>query len=137
MSILLVFIEALILSAVFERQERDHRLELEIEYEKQGMKAPLRVPKLPLLESVANVVVGLLVLEFGGIFVWTTLGMIRKAGKLDAKGMGLIQHIMANQIIFAAAFLAGGIALVILGFKSIRVNMKYSRRLSHEGRSGR
>lgn len=130
MSVLAVFIEAVIVSVVFERQERHHRLDLEIEYEKQGMKVPPRTSKLPLLESIANVVVGLMVAEFGGIFVWTILGMIRHAGGLGVKERDLIQSILANEIYFAAAFLATGIALIILGIKSVRANLKYRRKLS-------
>lgn len=116
-----IFIAAVIVSAFFDQQERRHRLELQIEYEKLGRKVPVVRPKLPVLESVANVVVGLILLEIGGLSIWTLLVTIGIAGS-DLAG-----KIVPIETDLAAAFLAGGIALVILGGKGIRANRRYKR----------
>ncbi len=122
-----IFIEAVIISAFFEQQERRHKLEREIEYEKLGIKMPAETPKLPMLESIANAVVGLIVAEFGGFGLLALLGIIQHAGHFADKY--LTSGYFANEVDFAAAFLAGGIALIMLGVKSIRANFKYRRSL--------
>ncbi len=116
-----IFIVAVIISAFFDQQERRHRLELQIEYEKLGRKMPAAEPKLPMLESIANVVIGLILLEIGGVAVITVLGTIGIVGN-DMWG-----KTAPLQTDFSAALLAGGIALIILGAKGIRANRRFKR----------
>lgn len=114
-----VFITAVIIAAFFDQQERRHRLELQIEYEKLGKKMPPAAPKLPMLESIANIVVGIILLETGGLALWGLLGTI------GVLGGDLVARTAPLQTDFSAGLLAGGIALVILGVKGIRANRRY------------
>ncbi|MCL5035284.1 MAG: hypothetical protein M1395_09315 [Bacteroidetes bacterium] len=116
-----IFIAAVIISAFFDQQERRHALELQIEYEKLGRKIPAPPPKLPMLESVANIVVGLILFEIGGAGVLTLLVTMGITGKEAWSRMAPLQTD------FAAAFLAGGVALIILGAKGVSINLRFRK----------
>ncbi len=118
-----IFILAVIISAFFDQQQRQHKLELQIEYEKLGRQMPEERPRLPMYESIANVVVGLILAEIGAVKLWAFIGVLRTASEIAVKSGFPIQ------IDFMSALLAGGVALVILGAKSVRVNLKYRRSL--------
>ncbi len=118
-----IFILAVIISAFFDQQERRHRLELQIEYEKLGRKMPLERPRLPVYESIANILVGLVLAEIGAVSLWSFIFALRTAREIVMKSD------FPGRIDFTSALLAGGIALVILGAKSVRVNLKYRRSL--------
>jgi len=118
----MIFIAAVIISAFFDQQSGRHSLELEIEYEKLGKKMPLEPPKLPMLESVANVLVGLILIEIGAVSSWALLFSLEHAWKVVA------QAGIPRQADFLFALLAGGIALAILGAKSVVANLKYRKR---------
>ena len=118
-----IFIVAVVISAFFDQQGRRHRLELEIEYEKLGKKMPPEPPKLPMLESVANIVVGLILAEIGGLSILTIVTAVKHAGQFLAQN----KSFLPAETDSAAAFLAGGIALMILGVKSVLSNVRYRR----------
>lgn len=113
-----IFILAVVISAFFDQQQRRHRLELQVEYEKLGRKMPEEPPKLPMLESLTNIVIGLILAEIGGLALWTVLDTARILGS-DATG-----KILPTQTDFSAASLAGGIALIILGTKGVVANLR-------------
>ena len=116
-----IFIVAVIISAFFDQQERRHKLELQIEYEKIGKKMPQEPPKLQMLESIANIMVGLLLAEIGGVGVWTFLYAVKHAGQIVSQSKVGV----SGEVDCLSAFLAGGIALMILGVKSVRANYKF------------
>ena len=116
-----IFIAAVIISAFFDQQERRHWLELQIEYEKLGRKMSSPPPKLPMLESVANIVVGLILFEIGGASVLVLLSTLGITGKEAWSRMAPLQTD------FAAAFLAGGVALIILGARGVSINLKFRK----------
>ncbi len=116
-----IFIVAVIISAFFDQQERRHKLELQIEYEKLGKRMPKEPPKLPMLESVANIVIGLILAEIGGVGVWTFLYAVKHAGQIVSQSKVGV----SGEVDCLSAFLAGGIALMILGVKSVRANYKF------------
>lgn len=117
-----IFIGAVVISAFFDQQWRRHRLELEIEYEKLGKKMLPEPPKLPMLESIANVLVGLILIEIGAVSSWAFLFSLAHAWKVVAEAG------IPGQADFLFALIAGGIALVILGTKSVVANLKYWKR---------
>ncbi|MCL5268305.1 MAG: hypothetical protein M1469_09415 [Bacteroidetes bacterium] len=120
-----IFITAVIVSAFFDQQQRRHKTELQIEYEKLGKKIPAEPSKLPMLESIANVVVGLILLEIGGLTLWemlSTIGIL--GGDVTSKTAPL-------QTDFSAALLAGGITLIILGTKGVLANLRFRRASAH------
>lgn len=118
-----IFIVAVIISAFFDQQERRHRLELQIEYEKLGRKMPEEQPRLPMLESIANILVGMILVEIGAVSLWVFIRMPGTARQIEIKSD------VFGQIDFMSALLAGGIALMILGVKSVRANLKYQKGL--------
>jgi hypothetical protein len=117
-----IFIVAVVISAFFDQQGRRHRLELEIEYEKLGKNMPPEPPKLPMLESAANVLVGLILIEIGAVSLCAFLYSLEHAWKVVAE-VGI-----PGQADFLFALVAGGIALVILGTKSVVANLKFRKR---------
>ncbi len=119
-----IYLTAVIISAFFDRQERRHMLEQQIEYEKLGRRMPASVPKLPVLESMANIVVGVILFEIGGVSLWAMLATMGIGGK------EMWSRLAPLQSDFAAGMLAGGIALIILGVKSVLANVKYRRGLT-------
>ncbi len=120
-----IFIEAIIISAFFDQQERRHKLELQLEYEKVGKNVPVEPPKLPRLESFANILVGLVLAEIGGIGLWAFVGLMMRHGTSILMNQNLRGEYFTGQTDFVAAFIAGGIALMILGVKSLRAHARY------------
>lgn len=116
-----IFIVAVVVSAFFDQQRGRHKMELEIEYQKLGRTMPAERPRLPMLESIANVLVGVILVEIGGVGLLGFLSALRDAGQVVPK------FHPAGQIDFLAGLLAGGIALTILGVKSLRTNLAFRK----------
>lgn len=128
--LVIIFIEAVIISAFFDQQGRHHKLELEIEYEKLGKRMPVEPPKLPMLESIMNIIIGLILAEIGGVGLWAFLGLIKHADQIISQNKSFFSaHFFATEVDFISALLAGGIALMILGVKSVRANLKSRKTL--------
>ena len=109
---ILIFVVAVLGSLVLDRQERRHRFEKRQEYERLGWEIPLEKPKLSMMESWANVVLGLLLFALGAFFLKTMLG-------IPAELM------MSGWESLVALFLASGFALVWLGVKAVKQNISY------------
>ncbi len=120
-----IFIEAVIISAFFDQQERRHKLELQLEYEKIGKEMPPEPPKLPKLESVANIFIGLVLAEIGGFGLWAFVALLMQNGASIFTNQKLRGDYFTGQTDFIAAFIAGGIALILLGVKSLRAHARY------------
>lgn len=116
---ILTFVASVVVYAFLDRQERRHKIELQIEYEKLGKMLPEESPKLPMLESIMNIVTGVILCEIGIISLLAYLVIVREAGSIMSRSISY------PQLDFGAAFLAGGIALTILGVKGVRANVKF------------
>lgn len=111
---ILIFVIAVLGSLVLDRQERRHRFEQRQEYERLGWEVPLEARELSMLESWANVVLGVLLFALGALFLKAMLGI--PAEMMTSGWESLV-----------ALFLASGIALVWLGVNAIRQNIRYTR----------
>ncbi len=117
-----IFVVAVVVSAFLDQQERRQRIELLVEYEHLGREMPKFPPKLPMLESLANVVLGCILLLIGSMGVITFIYVIRHAWTVVSKFENV-----PLETDFYATFIAGGLALMILGVKSVVANLKYRR----------
>lgn len=111
MMTLAVFVAAVLVSFVLDHQERNHRLHLRMEYERLGWEMPRMKPGLSRAEAVLNIFLGVVLLLFGGA---TLYGMLT---------LGSIGEVTGGQYT-VAAFLAGGVALIVVGGKGLRNTMK-------------
>ncbi|RPI04652.1 MAG: hypothetical protein EHM64_09265 [Ignavibacteriae bacterium] len=120
--ILLLFITAILVSIVLERQERRHKFELSMEYQRLGRTAPEPKPKLTLTQAWFNIAVGAVISLMGLIFLVINITMIHHLGSnVNAIHMPVGDVLEWWSVVFAA-----GIALVIVGVKSVSLNRKYS-----------
>lgn len=115
MSIILIYVTAVLVSIVLERQERRHRFNLEMEYLRLQIPIPPKRPKLPPLESWLNITVGILLLVLGALGLVATLTDVRSS--------------FQDHLNHVAGFIAGGLALVILGVKSLKLNNEYAKQV--------
>lgn len=125
MSIILVYMAAVLVSVILERQERRHRFERQMEYIQLEKTLPIQKPKLPRLESWLNVMLGLLITLLGVLMafsVFHTHTMVRTETRI-------FSH---DAYLTLAVFIATGITLLILGFKSIRLNKEYDAALKSQ-----
>lgn len=109
-------------------QERKHKFETSLFYTFEQLQQKIHIPKRDFLDSWLIVAIGATLLEFGGITLWT---IVRMMGKMDrfanAQTKKVIEESMPPQIIFASILLGGGIALLILGIRSVLMNWRYKK----------
>ena len=115
---LLIFIAAVGVSLVLERQERRHFLEKSLEYSRLGWKIPRIPPRISRLEGWVNAVFGIMLLGSG---IWLSWIMIRSPHPESG----------ATAFELLALMMAAGAALMLLGRKALSQNRQY-RRTSQE-----
>ena len=120
MMLMLVIVAAVLGATVLQRQERRHRFELRWEYERHGMPIPVTPPKIPVLEALLTIVLGVIIGTFGGVLLRMVLG---SAATPD----------MSEQEYAAAFFLSVGVALIILGIRAVRQNVVYRKIMISSG----
>ena len=109
MPALAMFLVAIAVSLILERQEKIHWLQLELEYRRAGLELPKRVPSVSKFEAWANIVLGVMLLVAGTYFF---LLLKRIPEVADIKSV----------LQLASLVLAGGAALVILGLKALKLS---------------
>jgi hypothetical protein len=120
--IILVYITAILVSIILERQERRHNFELEMEYRRLGKSIPEPKPKLTMIQSFLNIVVGVVISGLGVLFFVSNFNILRDLGSRVQT-----HYWQANDMWqWDAVILATGIALVVVGIKSVAMNRKYS-----------
>lgn len=112
-----IFVAAVLVSLAFDRQERRHRFEIRLEYERLGWEMPAAKPRIPTLESVLNIVVGLFFFSMGGILLYTFLILGSDLGA------SWEQYIVAFS-------LAVGIAMMIVGGRALRENLVHRKKMT-------
>lgn len=115
------YILIILVSIVLERQERRHQFEQRLEYERHGQTLPPSKPKLPMLESLLNIFLGVFLVTLGILFTATTISTSTMPHLRDSQLPSILE--------VSAVFLAGGFALIILGWKGVRLNKAYQRQL--------
>jgi hypothetical protein len=107
-------VAAVVVSIVLDCQERQHRLEESLEYEYLGWEKPM--PKLkPRGEAGQSIIVGAILLTIGsaGLYAIVILEQVGEA--------------IGGQYI-VAAFLAGGVALIVVGWRALRDIREHGKR---------
>ena len=102
-----IFFAAVIGGLVLDRQEKRHRYERRVEYERLGWEIPPPLPKLSSLESWVNIVLGVCLIALG---VW----FLNVAFRIPP------ESIENDWLTLIALFLASGVALVWIGLKALR-----------------
>ncbi len=120
--LILVYVIAVLVSLVFERQERRHLFYESLEYQRIGKEPPQPKPKLPLLESWLNVTIGIFLLLIGVSAIWSQLFVLRYV--LDET----VRTSFRDHILTWSVFIAGGIALILLGLKSVRYHRHLAKK---------
>jgi len=115
MMTLAVFVAAVLVSLVLDRQERRHRFHLSLEYEHLGWEMPRLKPRLSRAEAVLNIFLGAVLLLFGGAALYTMLNL-ESIGE-ETGGQYIV-----------AAFLAAGVALIVVGWKALWEIREYGKR---------
>jgi hypothetical protein len=128
--ILLIFIASVVVAIAFRRQERRHRIALVWEYERRGIPVPRVEPKLKRTEAVLNVCLGMLILCFGCAVVVMHIRMTALLGEIPGSPGHFPDSGIWEQ---AAAYCAGGIALIILGLRALRHIHRFERPASPDG----
>ncbi len=118
-----VFVAAVLLSIVLERQERRHRFELGLEYDRLGKSMSPPKPRLSKSVSLLNVVVGIIMLIIGEIMLLSQISMLWFFNEKHP----LEPQMLAAGFEFVGVWLATAIALIILGLKSVRQNRLLAR----------
>lgn len=110
-----VFVAAVLVSLVLDRQERRHRFHLSLEYEYLGWEMPRSKRRLSRAEAVLNIFLGAALLLFGGAALYAMLNL-ESIGEAT-RGQYIV-----------AAFLAGGVALIVVGWKALTENSENRNR---------
>jgi ABC-type multidrug transport system permease subunit len=114
---ILIFVAAVTVVLVLERQKRRHIFEITLEYQKLLWELPMPEPRIPMLESWLNALLGVVMAAFGVLMLLTFLQV--PADKA-VPGWG-------NTV---ALFLASGIALTVVGGMAVWQNFAYKKQLS-------
>jgi hypothetical protein len=109
---------------LFYKQEQRHRFERSLFLTFDQLDADALRPQRDLTESFLVLFVGLTVSEVGGAILWTTVQTYLKI-KADANMPSLVQDILPQQILFGAIMAGGGIAMMVLGVRSVLANRRF------------
>jgi len=101
----LIFLSAIIVAMVLDRQAEEQREELEVEYRRLDVPMPAARPKIPFLEALLNI-------DLGAILVLFALLIFYMISKVP----GFFAYRAAWD--GAAAFLGAGVALAWLGARA-------------------
>ena len=112
---IVVFVVAVVVSIVLDRQERRHKLAIELEYERLEWELPPAKPKLSGKVAVLNIVLGVVLLVFGGMAFYA-FWLVESAGEKTGG-----QYCVA-------LFFAVGIALITAGGKGLRGKREHQKR---------
>ena len=119
-----IFVGALLVSLLLDRQRKRHRFETRQEFDRQNRPAPRFEPRIPKLEAWLNVLMGAYLAGFGLFALWLFLQM---PDSLHLKGTENV----------VAVFIGSGIALMLVGIKAVRQTRQFEswRSLDGAGRS--
>jgi hypothetical protein len=113
---------------VFKRQERRHHFETSLFYTFDQLQEQIRIPKRDMLDSLLIVFVGLTLLEFGGLGLWTVFTMMSEVPTIsNPSTRQIIEKAIPLQQFFASTMFGGAAALLILGIRSVIANMKFQK----------
>lgn len=120
---LLVFIAAVAVSIILQRQAAKHRREISLESERLGIAIPHRRPKIRALEALLNIDIGCILAGFGAMQIWIMIAVLPPS---FTEGAGM--HEMSfNLWGLASLTFSGGLALLFLGARALVEIIRYAR----------
>ena len=123
---LILVIVGILISIIFDRQERRHAFYESLEYMRLGKKMPEPKPRLPLLESWLFTTIGMLVLLMSAAFIWLTFQVMWTYPQWMANSA--VAKSLVDDSLNWSAGLAAGIATTIMGLRSVRRNRRLHTR---------
>jgi hypothetical protein len=115
---IILYLIAVLVLIVFERQERRHTFYESLEYQRMGKTMPEPKPKLRMLESWLFIVIGISLLALG-----TWLALLWRITPQLLPNQDTVNDLLSHSLNWGAG-LAAVTALTILGFKSARYNRR-------------
>ena len=109
---------------LFYKQEQRHRFERSLFLTFDQLDTDALRPQRDMTESFLVVFVGLTLCEVGTTILWTTVKTYWKI-KAEANMPALVQDILPQQILFGAIIAGGGIAMMVLGIRSVLANRRF------------
>ena len=109
MSSLIIYLTSLVVAFILEHQRARHALSLRSRYRRAGMPIPQHRPRLPLLESLLTLVLGLLFLAVGSAILWR---IILTGEETGAAGQNVTALLLAAGL---GQCLSGARTLILLG----------------------
>jgi hypothetical protein len=106
--LLMIFLAAVAVSIVLERQEKRHLSELSRAFDNAALDMPPLRPRITRFEAWTNISLGVLLLGAGGAYAWAVFRL----------PMG---EAMSPAISFLSLLLAAGAALVVLGLRVLKL----------------
>lgn len=116
---------------LFRWQENKHRFEVSLFFTFEQLKQKMIIPKRDMLDSVLFVFVGATLMEFGSLGLWSILRIYDHMGTFKEGTGKNIEQSIQHQFFFVPIVIGIGIALTLLGVRSIIVNMRYKRHLQN------
>jgi hypothetical protein len=110
----LVYLSLVAVIITLRRQERRHHAELALLYKQLGKMPPLKKPKLQKHESWLALPIGLFISIFGVLSIYTNVNLNQVGIKATAEEWA-----------FSCLVLPAGIAIYVLGVRSLQANKRY------------
>lgn len=135
MNISILFIIALYAGSaiILKRQEKRHEEERLLFYTFDQLQHYRTMPKRDTIDSLLISFVGATLLEIGAFFLWVAVSTYSKLHQSpDENSRRLFDEVSQGQFLFSALFIGGGIALLILGARSVIANMRYKKIVSQQ-----
>jgi hypothetical protein len=111
---------------LFHRQEQRHQFERSLFLTFDQLQNDTMHPRRDMTESLLVMFVGLTVSEIGTAMLWAAVKAYTKM-TADPNMSTLAQEIIPQQIIYGAILAGGGIAMTVLGIRSILANRRYGK----------
>jgi hypothetical protein len=112
----------------FRKQEKKHRFERSLFYTYEQTQTQIDTPLRDILESILIVFVGATLLEIGVVVLWTATSLYFAQDNI-IRSSKIVEEAISQQFFFATVLIGGGIAMMVLGVRSIIANKKYKNQL--------
>jgi hypothetical protein len=126
--IIIIVIVSIIL---FRWQENKHQFEISLFFTFEQLQHRMVVPKRDMLDSVLFFFVGVTLLEFGSISLWSTMRVYNDLGTFSEGTKNIVEQSLRHIFIFGPVMIGIGAALAILGVRSVIANKRYKHHLQN------
>ncbi len=110
---------------IFNRQEQRHRFERSLFLTFEQLQENTFRPQRDMAESLLVLLVGVTVCEVGAVILWSALSAYITL-MANPVSNDLAKEMIPQQIVYGAIAAGGGIAMTVLGIRSILSNRRYN-----------